>query len=160
MIIKRHVITCYISRNIPFSIKSIENILFYEHENLDCLLNDIETDEGYEATIIVEVNMFVRLHHFNYYEDDEFSTFTFNFRSDDVVDHTTIDNIADVMRAAHREIYSCMDDESLVQLAQGEAKRSNTPIWLFPSGAFAHELSPYPTIRVALLRGIGPIRSL
>ena len=118
MIIKRHVITCYISRNIPFSIKSIENILFDEHENLDCLLNDIETDEGYEATIIVEVNMFVRLHHFNYYEDDEFSTFTFNFRSDDVVDHITIDNIADVMRAAHREIYSCMDDESLVQLAQ------------------------------------------
>ena len=76
-----------------------------------CLLDDIETDEGYEATIIVRIDMFVRFHHFNYYEDDEFSTFTLSFHSDDVVDNITIDNIADVMRAAHQQIYSCVDDE-------------------------------------------------
>ena len=109
--IKRHVIKYYISRNIPLSIKSIENILFNENENLYCLLDDIETDEGYEATIIVMIDMFVRFHHFNYYEDDEFSTFTLNFHSDDVVDNITIDNIADVMRAAHQQIYTCIDDE-------------------------------------------------
>ena len=109
--IKRHVIKYYISRNIPLSIKRIENILLNEHENLDCLLDDIETDEGYEATIIVTIDMFIRFHHFNYYEDDEFSTFTLNFHSDDVVDNITIDNIADVMRAAHQQIYSCIDDE-------------------------------------------------
>ena len=109
--IKRHVIKYYISRSIPLSIKSIENILFDEKQNLDCLLDDIETDEGYEATIVVMIDMFVRFHHFNYYEDDEFSTFTLNFHSDDVVDNITIDNIADVMRAAHQQIYSCIDDE-------------------------------------------------
>ena len=109
--IKRHVIKYYISRNIPLSIKSIEDILFNENENLDCLLDDIETDEGYKATIIVMIDMFVRFHHFNYYEDDEFSTFTPNFHSDDVVDNITIDNIVDVMRAAHQQIYSRSDDE-------------------------------------------------
>ena len=109
--IKRHVIEYYISRNIPLSIKSIEDIVFNENENLDCLLDDIETDNGYEAVIIVEVNMFVRFHHFNYYEDDHCNTFSFHFHSDDVVDNITIDNIADVMRAAHQKIYSCIDDE-------------------------------------------------
>ena len=109
--IKRHVIEYYISRNIPLSIKSIKDIVFNENENLDCLLDGIETDNGYEAVIIVEVNMFVRFHHFNYYDDDHFNTFSFHFHSDDVVDNITIDNIADVMRAAHQTIYSCIDDE-------------------------------------------------
>ena len=109
--IKRHVIEYYNSRNIPLSIKSIEDIVFNENENLDCLLDDIETDNGYEAVIIVEVNMFVRFHHFNYYEDNDFNTFSFHFHSDDVVDNITIDNIADVMRAAHQKIYSCIGDE-------------------------------------------------
>ena len=107
--IKRHVIEYYISRNIPLSIKSIEDIGFNEHENLDCLLDGIVDDDGFEATMIVEVDLFVRFHNFNYYEDAEFSTFSFYFHSDDVVD--TVDNIDDVMRAAHQEIYSCMDDE-------------------------------------------------
>ena len=75
------------------------------------MLDGIATDEGYEATIIVRIDMFVIFHHFNYYEDDEFSTFTLNFHSDDVVDNITIDNIADVMRAAHQQIYSCIDGE-------------------------------------------------
>ena len=74
--IKRHVIKYYISRNIPLSTKGIEDIVFNENENLDCLLDDIETNQGYDATIIVKVDMFVRFHHFHYYEDDEFSTFT------------------------------------------------------------------------------------
>ena len=81
--INRHVIEYYISRNIPLSIKSIKDIVFNENENLDCLLDGIETDNGYEAVIIVEVNMFVRFHHFNY-EDDHFNTFSFYFRSDDL----------------------------------------------------------------------------
>ena len=108
--IKRHVIEYYISRNKPLSIKSIEDIVFNENENLDCLLDGIETDNSYGEVIIVEVNMFVRFHHFNYYEDDEFSTSSFYFRSDDVVDNITIDNIADVMRVAHQTIDSRMED--------------------------------------------------
>ena len=108
--IKRHVIEYYISRNIPLSIKSIKDIVFNENENLDCLLDGIETDNGYEAVIIVEVNMFVRFHHFNY-EDNHFNTFSFYFRSDDVVDNITIDNIVDVMMEAHQTIYRCIDDE-------------------------------------------------
>ena len=107
---KRHIIKYYILRNIPLSIESLEDIVFNENENLDCLLDDIETDNGYEAVIIVEVNMFVRFHHFNY-EDNHFNTFSFYFRSDDVVDNITIDNIADVMRAAHQTIYRCIDRE-------------------------------------------------
>ena len=109
--INRHVIEYYISRNIPLSIKSIKDIVFNENENLDCLLDGIETDNGYEAVIIVEVDMFVRFHHFNYYEDDHFNTFSFYFRSDDVVDDITIDNIPDVMRAAYQTINGCIDRE-------------------------------------------------
>ena len=75
------------------------------------MLDGIETDEGCDATIIVEANLFVRLHHFNCYEDDEFSTFTFHVHSDSFVYNVNQDNIADVMRAAYQEIYSCMDDE-------------------------------------------------
>ena len=108
--IKRHVIEYYISRNIPLSIKSIKDIVFNENENLDCLLDGIETDNGYETVIIVEVNMFVRFHHFNY-EDNHFNTFSFYFRSDDVVDNITIDNISEVMMEAHQTIYRCIDDE-------------------------------------------------
>ena len=108
--IKRHVIEYYISRNIPLSIKSIKDIVFNENENLDCLLDGIETDNGYETVIIVEVNMFVRFHHFNY-EDNHFNTFSFYFRSDDVVDNITIDNISEVMMEAHQTIYRRIDDE-------------------------------------------------
>ena len=68
----------YISRNIPLSIKSIKDIVFNENENLDCLLDGIETDNGYEAVIIGEVNMFVRFHHFNY-EDNHFNTVSWLF---------------------------------------------------------------------------------
>ena len=75
------------------------------------MLDDIKTDNGYKAVIIVEVNIFVRFHHFNYYEDNHFNTFSFHLHSDDVVDNITIDNIADVMRAAYQKIYSCIDDE-------------------------------------------------
>ena len=77
--IKRHVIEYYISRNIPLSIKSIEDIVLNENENFDCLLDDIETDNGYEAVIIVEVNMFVRFHHFSYYEDTILTLLVFVF---------------------------------------------------------------------------------
>ena len=109
---KRHVIEYYISRNIPLSIKHIKYLVFDEHDNLDCLLDEIDTHEGSEATIIVEVDLFVIFHHFNYYEDDEFTTFSFYFHSDDVVDNITIDNTADVMRAAHQTIYSLDDERS------------------------------------------------
>ena len=108
--IKRHVIEYYISRNKPLSIKSIEDIVFNENENLGCLLDSIETDNSYGEVIIVEVNMFVRFHHFNYYEDDHFNTFSFHFHSDEFVDNITIDNIADVMRVAHQTIDSRMED--------------------------------------------------
>ena len=67
---KRHIIKYYISRNIPLSIESLEDIVFNENENLDCLLDDIETDNGYEAVIIVEVCLFVRGH-----QDDDSRTF-------------------------------------------------------------------------------------
>ena len=117
--IKRHVIEYYISRNIPLSIKNIEDIVFNENENLDCLLDDIETVNGSEAVIIVQVNMFVKFHHFSYYEDDHFNTFSFHFHSEDVVDNVTIDNIADVMRAAHQTIYSCIDDERSIMNFEG-----------------------------------------
>ncbi|MCR9134317.1 MAG: hypothetical protein NXI08_17245, partial [bacterium] len=98
--IKRHVIEYYISRNIPLNIKSIKDIVFNEQENLDCLLDGIVDDEGYEVTLIVEASLFVRFHHFNCYEDDEFSTFTFHVHSDSFVYNVNQDNIADVMRAA------------------------------------------------------------
>ena len=55
--IKRHVIEYYISRNIPLNIKSIKDIVFNEQENLDCLLDGIVDDEGYEVTLIVEANI-------------------------------------------------------------------------------------------------------
>ena len=85
--------------------------MFNEQENLDCLLDGIVDDEGYEVTLIVEANLFVRFHHFNYYEHDHFNTFSFHLLSHDVVDNVTKDNIEDVLRAAHQEIYNCMDDD-------------------------------------------------
>ena len=108
--IKRHVIEYYITRNKPLSIKSIEDIVFNENENLGCLLDGIETDNSYGEVIIVEVNMFVRFHHFNY-EDDHFNTFSCHFHSDDFVDNITIDNITEVMIEAHQTIYRCIDSE-------------------------------------------------
>ena len=117
--IKRHVIEYYISRNKPLSIKSIEDIVFNENENLGCLLDGVETDNSYGEVMIVEVNMFVRFHHFNYYEDNKFSTFSFYFRSDDVVDNITIDNIADVMRVAHQTIDSRMEDARSIMNFEG-----------------------------------------
>ena len=109
--IKRHVIEYYITRNKPLSIKSIEDIVFNENENLGCLLDGIETDNSYGEVIIVEVNLFVRFHHFNYYEDDHFNTFSFHFHSDDFVDNITVDNITEVMIEAHQTIYRCIDSE-------------------------------------------------
>ena len=109
--IKRHVIEYYITRNKPLSIKSIEDIVFNENENLGCLLDGIVDDEGYEVTLIVEANLFVRFHHFNYYEHDHFNTFSFHFHSDDFVDNITIDNISEVMIEAHQTIYRCIDSE-------------------------------------------------
>ena len=97
---KRHIIKYYISRIIPFSIKHIEDIVFNETENLDCLLDGIVDDEGYEVTLIVEVNLFVRHH-----QDDEFNIRYLCFHSDEVVDNVTKYNIEDVLRAAHQEIY-------------------------------------------------------
>ena len=108
--IKRHVIEYYITRNKPLSIKSIEDIVFTENENLGCLLDGIETDNSYGEVIIVEVNMFVRFHHFSY-EDDHFNTFSFHFHSDDFVDNITIDNITEVTIEAHQTIYRCIDSE-------------------------------------------------
>ena len=108
--IKRHVIEYYITRNKPLSIKSIEDIVFNENENLGCLLDGIETDNSYGEVIIVEVNMFVRFHHFNC-QDDHFNTFSFHFHSDDFVDNITIDNITEVMIEAHQTIYRCIDSE-------------------------------------------------
>ena len=103
---KRHIIKYYISRNIPLSIESLEDIVFNESENLDCLLDDIETDNGYEAVIIVEVCLFVRGH-----QDDDSRTFTFFSHSDDVVNNVTIDNLSEVMMASYQEINSCIDEE-------------------------------------------------
>ena len=103
---KRHIIKYYISRNIPLSIKSIEDIVFNENENLDCLLDDLETGEGYEVTLIVEVCLFVEDH-----QDDDSRTFTFFSHSDDVVDNVTIDNLSEVMMASYQEINSCIDEE-------------------------------------------------
>ena len=104
--IKRHVIEYYISRNIPLSIKSIEDIVFNENENLDCLLDGIVGDEGYEVTLIVEANLFVR-----YHQDDEFNICYLHFLSHDVVDNVTKDNLTDVLRTAHQEIFSCMVED-------------------------------------------------
>ena len=103
---KRHIIKYYISISIPLSIESIEDIVFNENENLDCLLDGIETDNGYEAVIIVEVCLFVRGH-----QDDDSRTFTFFSHSDDVVDNVTIDNLSEVMMASYQEINSCIDEE-------------------------------------------------
>ena len=75
-------------------------------ENLDCLLDDLETGEGYEVTLIVAVNLFVR-----YHQDDEFNIRYLCFHSDEVVDNVTIDNLSDVMMASYQEINSCMDEE-------------------------------------------------
>ena len=61
----------------------------------------------------------VSFHQFNYYANDEFYTFSFYLRSDEVVDNVTIDNIDDVMRAAHQNLYSCMDDERSIMNFEG-----------------------------------------
>ena len=101
----RHIIRYYTSRNIPLSIKRIEDIVFNENESLDCLLDGIVDDEGYEVTLIVEVNLFVR-----YHQDDEFNIRYLCFHSDEVVDNVTKYNIEGVL-AAHQEIYSDMDED-------------------------------------------------
>ena len=103
---KRHLIEYFMSRNIPLSIQRIKDTVFHEDEILDCLLDGIVGDEGYEVKLIVEANLFVRFHHFNYYEDDHFSTIRYRFLSRDVVDNVTKDNIEDVLRAAHQ---TCSD---------------------------------------------------
>ena len=50
--IRRHVLEYNISRNMPSSIKSIGDIVFNEHENLDCLIDVFVGDDGYEVTLI------------------------------------------------------------------------------------------------------------
>ena len=76
------------------------------------MLDGIVGDEGYKVKLIVEANLFVRFHHFNYSEDDRFNTFSFHLLSHDVVDNVTKVSIEDVLRAAQEEIYSCIKKES------------------------------------------------
>ena len=70
------------------------------------MLDDLETGEGYEVTLIVEICLFVGDH-----QDDDSRTFTFFSHSDDVVDNVTIDNFSEVMIAAYQEINSCIGEE-------------------------------------------------
>ena len=74
------------------------------------MLDGIVGDDGYEVKLIVEANLFVRFHHFKYYEYEHFSTSTYRFLSRDVVDNVTKDHLEDVLSAAHQEIYRCIDE--------------------------------------------------
>ena len=107
---KRHFIEYFISRNIPLGIKSIKDIVFNEYDTLDCLFDGLVDDERHKVKIIVEADLLVRFHHFNYHDDDRFITISYRFLSSDVVDNVTKDNIKDVLRAAHQEIYSRIDE--------------------------------------------------
>ena len=107
---KRHLIEYFISRKLPVSVKRINDLVFNEYETLDCLLDGIVGDEGYEVKLIVGANLFVRFHHFKYYEYDHFSTICYRFLSRDVVDNVTKDNLEDVLSAAHQEIYRSVDE--------------------------------------------------
>ena len=109
-IMKRNYIEYFISRNIPLSIKSIKDIVFNEYDTLDCLFDGLVDDESNKVKLIVEAELFVRFHHFNYYDDDRFINISYRFLSCDVVDNVTKDNIKDVLRAAHQEINSRIDE--------------------------------------------------
>ena len=81
------------------------------------MLDGIVDDEGYEVTLIAEVNLFVR-----YHQDDEFNIRYLCFHSDEVVDNVTKYNIEDVLRAAQQEIYSDMDEDRNIMNFEGVKK--------------------------------------
>ena len=74
------------------------------------MLDGIVGDEGYEVKLIVEANLIVRFHHFNYCEYGHFSSIRYRFLSRDVVENVTKDNLEDVLSAAHQEIFRCVDE--------------------------------------------------
>ena len=60
-------------------------LLFNEYDTLDCLFDGLVDDESHKVKIIVEADLRVRFHHFNYHDDDRFVTISYRFLSSDVV---------------------------------------------------------------------------
>ena len=87
--VRQQAIEYFISRKVPFSVKSVEDILMKEAEELDALLDD-EANDGYdEFKIIVDVSLKIRYNHFTYDEkENEFVGANCNFHSDRDCTHT------------------------------------------------------------------------
>ena len=96
--VKRQIFQYYVSRKVPLIIESIEDIVMKEGDEIDSLIDKYVGYESHKAIIIVDVALCVRLHHFHYFEDDEYSSYGFDFHSGrHLMGSIDQDNITDVM---------------------------------------------------------------
>ena len=110
--VKRQVFLYYVSRKVPLSIESIEDIVMKEGGEIDSLIDKYVGYENYKAIIVVDVCLYVRLHRFNYDEDVEYSRYRFDFHSGrHFMGSMDQDNITDVMEYAVATIRRNIDNE-------------------------------------------------
>ena len=110
--VKRQICQYYVSRKVPLSIESIEDIVMKEGDEIDSLIDKYVGYESYKAIIIVDIILCVRFHHFNYFEDDEYSSYGFDFHSGrHLMGSIDQDNITDVMEYAVATICRNIDNE-------------------------------------------------
>ena len=111
--VRQQAIEYLISRKVPFSVKSVEDILMKEAEELDCLLDD-EANDGYdEFKIIVDVSLKIRYNHFTYDEEEnEFSGANCNFDSERDYNRTLefLEDIDFAMCEAVEKIHNEIDE--------------------------------------------------
>ena len=110
--VKRQICQYYVSRKVPLSIESIEDIVMKEGDEIDSLIDKYVGYESYKAIIIIDIILCVTFHHFNYFEDDEYSSYGFDFHSGrHLMGSIDQDNITDVMEYAVATICRNIDNE-------------------------------------------------
>ena len=110
--VKRRIFQHYVSRKVPLSIESIEDIVMKERDEIDSLIDKYVGYKSYKAILIVDVILCVRFHRLNYFEDDEYSSYGFDFHSGrHLMGSIDQDKITDVMEYAVATICRNIDNE-------------------------------------------------
>ena len=114
---KRQIIQYKVSRNVPFSVESLEDILNREADELDCLLDEYCDENMDDFIIFVKARVRIRYHHFVYdYIDSDGDEFEFSlasciYCSDDTERSLNfLEDIPYAMNEAFTEITNEMDE--------------------------------------------------
>jgi len=94
---------------VPFSLKSIENIITEEKEELSLIYEEVEDDLGYKVKLDIEVQLVAKLPEKEYGEN-EFSYREIYFMND-FDEYVDEDNIDEILEKAVEEIQEDIEED-------------------------------------------------